>query len=179
MQIWKPIEGYEGYYEVSNFGQIKSIQRKVSRGNNYKPVAERILKLSNNKGYQTVALSKDGKVKYCQVHRLVAKAFIPNPDGLLYVNHKDENPSNNRVDNLEWCTKSYNNSYNKVRIKAAISKRKPVLQYDKQGNFIREWTHAREAAEILGLSKRAIYECCKGRSKSSGGFIWRQKNNIS
>ena len=73
---------------------------------------------------------------------------------------------------------SYNNSYNDIRIKAAVSKRKSVLQYTKDGKFIREWSHAREAAEALGLNKRAIYECCVGRSRTSGGYIWKRKENM-
>ena len=105
----------------------------------------------------------------------MAKAFIPNPDNLPCVNHKDENPSNNCVDNLEWCTYGYNLAYNDLAKRKAIDKRKPILQYSKDGEFIREWSHAREAAEALGLNKRAIYENCAGRSKSSGGFIWKRK----
>lgn len=177
-KTWADIAGYEGYYKVSNDGEVKSVRRVVKRGSNYKPVEERLLKLGNNHGYRTVALSKNGKVFYYQVHRLVAVAFIPNPNNLSCVNHKDENPANNCVNNLEWCTKSYNNSYNKARIKAAISKRKVVLQFNKDGKFIREWSYAKEAADALNLNKRAIYECCKGRCKTSGGYIWKRKEDI-
>ena len=108
-------------------------------------------------------------------HRILATQFIPNPNNLPVVNHKDENPLNDVVTNLEWCTWSYNNSYNNLRKRAALNKRKPILQYSSDGKFIREWSHAREAAESLGLNKRAIYECCAGRSKTSGGYIWKQK----
>lgn len=172
---WVDIKGYEGLYKISSLGRVKSVERIVKRGSNYKPVCERILKSGSNSEYRYVILCKSGKKKTGWIHRLVAEAFIPNPDNLPCINHKDENPGNNEVDNLEWCTKSYNNSYNGARVKAAISKRKPVLQYTKTGEFIREWSHAREAAETLGLSKRAIYECCAGRSKTSGGFIWKRK----
>ena len=174
-EIWKDIEDYEGLYQVSNKGRVKSLNRIVQRGNNYKPVCERFLKFGNNDGYYFVILSNQGHTKTAFVHRLVAHAFIPNPHNLPCVNHKDENPGNNDVRNLEWCTKSYNNSYNDLRIRAAIKKRKPVLQYSLSGEFIKEWSHAREAAEALGLNKRAIYENCAGRSKSSGGFIWKRK----
>lgn len=174
-EVWRYIVGYENIYMISNLGNVKSVGRIVKRGTNFKPVNERYLKLGNNKGYMTVALSKEGKVRYFQVHRLVAQAFIPNPDNLPCVNHKDENKSNNCVDNLEWCTKSYNNSYNGARVKAAISKRKPVLQFELDGTFIREWSHAREAAETLSLDKRSIYDCCKGHRKTFGGFIWKRK----
>ena len=177
-EIWRDIKGYEGLYQISNFGNVKSVERIVKRGTNFKPVCERVLKTGDKGGYKYVILSKNGKTKTGWVHRLVAQAFIPNPDNLPCINHKDEHPSNNRVDNLEWCTHSYNNSYNDVRIKAAVSKRKSVLQYTKDGKFIREWSHAREAAEVLGLNKRAIYECCVGRSRTSGGYIWKRKENM-
>lgn len=177
-ELWRDIKDYEGLYQISNLGRVKSVGRIVKRGTNFKPVCERVLKMGDKDGYKYVILSKSGKTKTGWVHRLVAQAFIPNPDKLLCINHKDENPSNNRVDNLEWCTHSYNNSYNDTRIKAAISRRKPVLQYTKDGKFIREWSHAREAAEVLGLNKRAIYECCVGRSRTSGGYIWKRKENM-
>ena len=174
MEIWKDIKGYEGLYQISNYGNVKSLERIVKRGRNYKPVCERILKTGTNKNYTYAILSKFGKCKTAWVHRLVAEAFIPNPDNLPCINHKDENPKNNNADNLEWCTYSYNNSYNDARVKAAISRRKVIRQYTKDGTFIREWSHAREAAETLGLNKRAIYECCMGRCKTSGGFIWKR-----
>ena len=177
-EVWKDIKGYEGLYQISNLGNVKSVNRIVSRGTNFKPVRERILKTGNKDRYRYVMLSKYGKSKTGWVHRLVAQAFIPNPDNLPCVNHKDENPSNNVVDNLEWCDYSYNNSYNNIRVKAAIPKRKAVVQYNKNGEFIRVWAHAREAAEALGINKRAIYECCKGRSQTSGGFIWKRVEDI-
>ena len=178
-EIWKDIEGYEGLYQISNLGNVKSVERIVKRGPNFKPVRERLLSVGDKDGYKHVILSKNGKPKTGWVHRLVAEAFLSNPDKLPVVNHKDENPANNCVENLEWCTHSYNNSYNDARIKAAVDKRKPVLQYTKDGKFIREWSHAREAAESLGLNKRAIYECCVGRSRTSGGYIWKRKESMN
>jgi hypothetical protein len=177
-EIWRDIKDYEGLYQISNLGRVKSVERIVKRGTNFKPVRERVLKMGDKDGYKYVILSKSGKTKTGWIHRLVAQAFIPNPDDLPCINHKDENPSNNHVNNLEWCTHSYNNSYNDIRIKAARNKRKPIIQYSKDGTFIREWSHAREASEALGLSKRAIYECCVGRSKTSGGYIWKRKENM-
>ncbi len=177
-EIWKDIKGYEGLYQISNLGRVKSIKRVVARGTNYKPIKERVLKAGNNKGYAYVILCKYGKKKTVQVHRLVAYAFIPNPNNLPCINHKDENPLNNIVSNLEWCTHSYNNSYNELRVKAAISKRIPVLQYSKEGVFIREWSYSKEAEKELGISHRTIDACCKGKLKTSGGYIWKRKNSI-
>lgn len=175
-EVWKDIKGYEGMYQISNCGRIKSLERIIQRRTNAITVHEKFLQLGDNKGYKTVALANHGKIRYYQVHRLVAQAFIPNPDNLPCVNHKNEIPSDNRVNNLEWCTKSYNNAYNQARVKAAMHRRIPIYQYDKNGLLLKEWSHAREAAEALGLNKHAIYECCVGRTKSSGGFIWKRKN---
>ena len=100
-EIWKNIEGYEGKYQVSNFGQVKSMigQEKVLHPKKHR------------NGHLQIGLHKDKKRKTMYIHRLVAQAFIPNPDNLPCVNHKDENPNNNNVDNLEWCTQKYNCNY--------------------------------------------------------------------
>ena len=109
-EIWKDIDGYEGLYQVSNLGRVKSLHHNK----------EKILKGSyNSKGYYFVKLCKNGISKSIFVHRLVAQEFIPNPDNLPIVNHKDENPRNNNVDNLEWCTQKYNANYGTVRERQA------------------------------------------------------------
>lgn len=114
---WKPIKGYEGFYEISNFGRVKSIKRVVtSKTKNGKPstkmLKERILSLQKStNGYVQVGLSKEKEVRIYRVHRLVADAFIANPDNLPEVNHIDEDRTNNNADNLEWCTHEYNNNY--------------------------------------------------------------------
>ena len=112
-EIWKPISNYEGLYEISNKGQIKSVGRYIkSNHNNTRFQEEKIRKLTvNNKGYITVRLCKNGKYKTFLVHRLVAETFIPNPLGYNEINHKDENKTNNKVDNLEWCSHDYNINY--------------------------------------------------------------------
>lgn len=116
-EIWKDIKRYEGQYQVSNFGRIKSLDRFITQLNNGKLITRRYpgkmfnLKPENKTGYVPAVLTKHNIAKYYLVHRLVAEAFIPNPDNLPQVNHKDENTSNNCVDNLEWCTNSYNVNY--------------------------------------------------------------------
>ena len=113
-EIWKDIEGYEGLYQVSNKGRVKSLKRKICSNSNHKynTLSEKLLKLSGGGKYIQVILCKDGKTSAKLVHRLVAQAFIPNPNNLPCVNHKDENKKNNDVRNLEWCTYKYNNEYN-------------------------------------------------------------------
>ena len=113
VEIWKDVPGYEGIYVVSSFGRVRSLQRtrKGSYGS-IMVVNERILNHKIDKdGYHIVTLSKEGKTKCIGVHRLVAQAFLPNPDNLPQINHKNEDKSNNFVDNLEWCTVKYNNTY--------------------------------------------------------------------
>jgi hypothetical protein len=111
-EIWKPIPGYEGYYEVSNTGKVRSLTRTViMKDGKPRPIKGRELKPKINNGYPTVNLSKNGTVKTIRIHRLVALTFIPNPDNLPIINHKDENKQNNNVNNLEWCTYEYNNNY--------------------------------------------------------------------
>ena len=130
MELWKDIQGYEGYYQVSNEGRVKSLERDVEWRGTIRHQSERILKEStHNRGYKRVRLC-DGKSNIKLVHRLVAEAFIPNPNNYPMINHKDENPSNNRVENLEWCTAQYNNTYNDRHIKCAakIAKSKSGLK---------------------------------------------------
>lgn len=169
-EYWKPVVGYEGHYQVSNFGRVKSI--KFGK--------EIILKQKQSMdGYYSVNLSKNGIVKTYLVHRLVAEAFIDNPNNLPQINHKDENKTNNNVDNLEWCSYSYNINYGTARermtekmINGKLSK--PVLQYDLQGNFIREWESTMEC-ERNGYNNTCISKCCRGERKTHKGFIWRYK----
>jgi len=116
-EIWKDIKDYEGIYQVSNLGKVKSLDR-IDSGGRFRP--EKILKQNNNKGYLKVTLCKNKSVKYPNVHRLVALAFIPNPDNKLQVNHKDENKKNNCVDNLDWVTAKENANYG-TRIDKIVS----------------------------------------------------------
>jgi len=112
-ELWKEVKGYEGYYAVSSLGRVKSLYRvTISPSGKRYTCQEKFLSSAKRKdGYQYVMLCREGKGKLQTIHRLVATAFIPNPSNLPYINHKDENPSNNCVDNLEWCTAMYNNHY--------------------------------------------------------------------
>lgn len=127
-EVWKDIKGYEGFYQVSNLGRIQSLDRLIDTDIKY--VGKRLhkgrvlLPCINNKGYKTVRLCKYGETKVFLVHRLVAGAFIPNPNNYPIINHKDENPKNNCVENLEWCTQKYNMNWNDVMKKVGLKKRK-------------------------------------------------------
>lgn len=112
VEVWKEINDYEGLYEVSSLGRVRSLDRYVSYTNGQIHLHKgKVLRPGVCNGYLQVVLCKNGEVKHPLVHRLVAEAFIPNPDNLPQVNHKDENPSNNTIDNLEWCTSLYNINY--------------------------------------------------------------------
>lgn len=142
MEKWRDIEGYEGLYQVSDKGRVKSLPKMVSYPIGNKeftkvPRGELIMSLSTtSRGYKQVGLHKDGKSKRVGVHRLVAKAFIPNPDDLPQVNHKDENPSNNDASNLEWCSAKYNANYGtaRERIKATKAKNKRKRELEQAKN---------------------------------------------
>lgn len=167
--FWRNIEGYEGLYQVSIDGEVKSLERISPQGHLLK---ERIMKpVLNDMGYLRVGLTKGGKSKSFFVHRLVAQAWIPNPDNLPIINHKDENPLNNRVENLEWCTQKYNVNYG-----TAIEKRKkPVVGINPvTGEVVVEFSSTAEAGRN-GYRMGCILDCCKGKSLTCKGLIWCYK----
>ena len=173
-EIWKDIEGFEGLYQVSNMNNIKSLERTVwdNRGY-YRTVHERILKArKNNNDYLQVNLWKDGKAKKYLVHQLVATAFCENPEGYTEVNHINEDKADCRAENLEWCSRSYNLSYNGRAKKVAEKKSKPVIAIHKINGLILKFPSAHEAERQLGIAQNHICACCKGRLKSIGGFYW-------
>ena len=180
-EIWKDIEGYEGLYQVSNIGRVRSLPRVTDRldsaGNLGRlTIKGGILKLHPiKKGYLRAAFKVGKKQKHIQVHRLVAEAFIPNPNNLPQVNHKDEDKTNNRVDNLEWCDNIYNSNYGVRSKKIAKSLSVAVDQLTMDGKFIRRWDSINEAAKALNTNTGAISFVCKGiRGRvSAGGYRWR------
>lgn len=177
-EIWKDVVGYEGLYQVSNLGRVKSL--------NYNRTGkEKIMKpISHKYGYLKVNLRKNNSEKKFLIHRLVAQAFLPNPNNLPQVNHKDENPSNNIVTNLEYCDAKYNSNYGTRNEKLSINLTnrkdlsKVVLQIDKNTNvIINIFPSIREAERQTGCSNKNIQRCCKGKSKSAYGYKWSYKES--
>lgn len=168
-ESWKDIVGYEGIYEISNAGIIKSIK-------NNKNKKEKTLKHFVDNNYHRVCLCKNGHKKRFMVHRLVAEAFIPNPNNYPEVNHKDENKENNYVGNLEWCNKKYNMNYGtqkeRSRLKNIETQKNPIFQMDKYGNIIKLWKSANRAQKEGGFKASSILKCVNKMAKTHDGFIW-------
>lgn len=165
METWKDIPGYEGLYQISNLGNVKSLYRIA---NNNHIIHEKILKPQKNyNGYLIVNLYKNNRMKAKLIHRLVGKTFIDNPNNYNYINHIDKNKSNNNANNLEWCTQSYNVIYSKGR---------KINQYDKNNNFIKTWNSIADIKRTLNIDNGLIVRCCKGIKKSAGGFKWKYNN---
>ena len=167
--IWKDIKGYEGLYQVSDEGEVRSLGNGNSNSSK-----ERIIKPTKDKyGYLYITLCKNGKKKTIKIHRLVAEAFLPNPDNLPEVNHKDENKINNRANNLEFCDRKYNVNYGTGKKRSAEKLSKPVKQFDLQGNFIQEFPSANEVQRKFGYSHGNISSACSGKRKTANNFIWK------
>ena len=171
---WKDIEETNNQYQISNLGRIKSKARTLEYKNGKKVRRkERILKSFNDKdGYKNIFIHP--VKKHFKIHRLVAKYFLPNEDNYPIVNHKDRDPSNNNVSNLEWCTYSYNNTYAGAR----DTQKKKILQFDLDGNFIKEWESISLAARYVDTSVGNISECCNGKHKHIKKYIWKFKGDV-
>ena len=182
VEIWKPVVGYEGLYEVSNLGNVKSLNYK--RRN-----VIRVLKAGTGSGgYKHIELHKNSKPKHFLIHRLVAQAFIPNPNNYPEVNHKDENKQNNCVDNLEWCDAKYNINYGTCiqrRMQKMMGEKhpwfgkfskenhssKPIIQ-SVLGIFVKRWDCVADIVRETGFSQGTISSCALGKRKSAYGFNW-------
>ena len=184
-EIWKDIPHYEGLYQVSNYGRVKSVGRYVEyvrEGKTQKHwVPERIKAQSlKPNGYQTLQLFKNNKAKNEYVHRLVAMAFIPNPDNLPQVNHKDEDKANNIVDNLEWCDNSYNQKYNGKQKRSAETLKMEcktstqIIKCDMEGNELEYYLSMREAEKLNGLANGVISAYFRKGYSQCGGFTWKK-----
>lgn len=169
IEIWKPVTGYEGCYEVSNLGRIKSLARHSTPTRIVKAVIDKY-------GYLRITLCKNSKCRNVLVHRLVAMEFVENLDGKPQVNHKDENKTNNVADNLEWVTCLENNNYGTRNVRVSKSKRnkncKKILQLDMEGNIIKEWVSISEVYRQFGYDTGLLSKCCKGMKKSAYGYLW-------
>ena len=163
---WRDVVGYEGLYKISNLGRVMSLYKGTKLR---KKVA--ILKPNiRENGYESVSLYMNKKKRGYLVHRLVAMAFIPNPDNLPAVNHKDECKTNNTPENLEWCTVRYNNCYGTARIRHALTNGRPVIQMNGYRMEIARYKTLSIAEELLGLC--SISEAIKGNHKC-GGYLWK------
>lgn len=190
-EIWKDIENYEGLYQVSSLGRVRSMDRVVADSRTgHRTLKGKIMSLPNNqRGYQIVRLSKDGKKTTYFVHRLVAQTFIPNPEEKPQIDHIDTNPANNRIDNLRWATPKENHMNPLTRKNKSDSmkgenapwygklgkdnpKSKSIYQISKDGNLIRKWEGMREAERYTEATLQKISLCCQGKRRTSGGYRW-------
>lgn len=194
-EIWKDVKGYEGSYMVSDLGNVKSLDRRIGCAYGATRILPgRPMKQYTNDRYPKIGISdSNGDPKLVYVHRLVAEAFVENPNGYLEVNHKDENKQNNNAENLEWCDRQYNNTYGTkierqvksmdyVSMGLAVSKTKRLVRYDGvfqmdlNGNIIEQWNKMKEAGDSLGISYYGISNCCRGMAETSGGYRWMYVN---
>lgn len=175
MEVWRDIQGYEGLYMVSSYGRVRGISNKLGRKTGFMVLGRR------HDGYIKVRLCKNSVAVDYNVHRLVAIAFIPNPENLPQVNHKDEDKANNHVENLEWCDAKYNNNYGtkKARFRATRLNdprtSKPVLKFTLKGKFVAEYPSVREAGRANGFLHGNIKNCYRGKVATAYKFVWRFK----
>ena len=169
-EIWKDIKGYEGLYQISNHGRLKALTKKSG----FLIRKEKIMKIHTKaNGYVYTTLFKNNKGSKKHIHRLVAEAFIPNPNNYPCINHKDHNKRNNNVENLEWCSYKQNNDYSACHSHLDAAIRKPIAQYDLNGNFIKIWESSAEIGRYFNIRRGNFTACCKGKIKTSCGYVWK------
>lgn len=175
-EVWRDIKGYEGIYQVSNLGRVKSLDRKIRHSKSkFLNVKGKVLKPKiGTSGYLEVDLRQNGKHQHCRIHRLVAQAFIPNPNNFPIVNHKDENKLNANVNNLEWCNSKYNSNWGTAIERTVNKKSIKIIQIDKDSNkIINVFASSAEAARKTGIGQGHISSCCTGKRKTTGGYRWK------
>lgn len=193
-EIWKEIPGFEGYYEASTEGNIRSIDRVINCpwGKRYPAKGKRKSICAFRTGYLYVNLYKEHKYYKKSVHRLVALTFIPNPDDKPCIDHIDGDRANNKVSNLRWCTRKENannpitvkrlaeacrsESRNKKLSESTRKRAKPVIQLSLSGKPIKEWRSAIIASKELNICRTSIYLCIHGKRKYAGGYLWKYKS---
>lgn len=187
-EIWKDIKGYEGKYMVSNQGRVMSLGRNVKFGTHFRHVEPKILKPRQYPiGYLYVMFFPNNKAKIKKIHRLVAEAFIPNPENKPCINHKNGLKTDNRVENLEWCSYSENTQHsmyvlghdhvfriNKGKLGKDNHFSKIILQIE-DGNIIAEFYGAAEAERETGIDSSGIIKCCKNKQQHAGGYQWKYR----
>lgn len=194
-EVWRDVKDYEGLYQVSNMGNVKSLDRVViyNTGQRHihksKPIIPSVVK-----GYLRISLSKQNVIKNIFIHRLVADAFIPNPDNKPQVDHINTDTTDNRIENLRWVTSKENNLNDITRQHKSEAFKgekcywhhkkgkihpssKSILQYDLEGNFIKEWNSINAIERDLGICRSTVSNCCLGKShhKTAGGYVWEYK----
>lgn len=179
-EIWLDLKGYEDSYEISNKGTLRSKDRKSTAGKRIK--GKIVATKTNNRGYVQTHLNIDGKCLMKLIHRLVAETFIDNPNGYEQVNHKNEDKTDNSVENLEWCTNLYNRRYGKGIIAMSQNRdykeilrnrNKQIEQLDLDGNRIKIWPNIATAKRELGVNDTSVSFCCRGKQKTAGGYVWK------
>lgn len=188
-EVWVDVVGYKGRYMVSSLGRIRGVERMVRIGKNIRKIDSKILNpFVNSGGYSSVCLHNEGSKATVLVHIIVATSFIPNPENKKEVNHKNGIKTDNRVSELEWNTRFENEKhalesglkqrgvnhpkYGK-KLKERGGRSLPVSQFSLDGNLIAKWNSGSEASRQLKIHRGLIFHCCKGLSRSSGGFIWK------
>lgn len=176
-EVWKDVDGYEGSYQVSNLGRVRSLNRYIIYRDGVKHFKKgRVLVPQKDyHGYKIISFGRKNKKK---IHRLVAMAFVknPNPEEFNVVNHKDSNPSNNCFSNLEWCTQIYNIEVGLMRKRMKEVRSKPIVQCNRSGDTINEFSSIREASRLTGVNRWNITTALhKNNKKVVGGFLWKFK----